>query len=131
MNYYDDLLGLKPSLLEPIKPDKHVKIENMPMPFKPKKLVKWQEMPINKGMKGMKPYNYNPKEKMMEIMKRMEKNQNKLNEDFPELFKAVQVSPLDEYVVGNICNYIKSKRSNLESPDVKERIKEISEKYKN
>ena len=127
MNYYDDLLGFKPSLLESINPDKNVEWENIPMQFKPKKLVKWQEMPTNKGMK---PYNYNPKEKKMEIMQRMGKNQNKLNEDFPELFKAVQVSPLDEYVVGNICNYIKSKRSNLESPDVKERIKEISEKYK-
>ena len=136
MNYYDDLLGLKSSLLEPINPEKHVKLENIPMPFKPKKLVKWQEMPINKGMKH---YNYNQKEELMQIMKRMEKNpeitqvlptEEKLMEIMKRMEKNLentQVLSMEEKVYSCMRPDIMDRKR----PDMKERIKIISEIFKN
>ena len=103
----DDYIYSKPSIREPIK-------------FK--KLVKWENLPIDKCTKS---YNYNQKEKLMEIMKRMEKNPEN-----PENPENTQALPTKEYIAGNISNYVKSTSSILESPDMKERIKKISEKYK-
>ncbi len=130
MNYYDDLLGLKPSLLEPIKPDKNVKLENIPMPFKPKKLVKWQEMPIRKGMKY-----YNQKEELMKIMKRMEKNpeitqvlptEEKLMEIMEKNLENTQVLSMEEKVYSCMRPDIMDRKRT----DMKERIKIIMEIFK-
>ncbi len=124
MNYYANYFGSNSSLLEPIKSEKNVKLENIPMPFKLKKIVKWENMPIREDMKY---YNFNPTEQLNEIIERMEKN--------PEI---TQVIPTKEYIVGNICNN-KTKVYSCMRPDImdirrtdmKERIKIISEKFKN
>ena len=108
----------KSSVLDSIKPEKYVKLE---------KLVKLEKMPINEDKKT---YNYDRKEKLAEIMKRIENSPDKLKKDFTEIYNNRSVIHSNEYIVGNICNYIISSSSNLESPGVKEQIQKISEKYK-
>ena len=136
MNYYDDLLGLKPSLLEPINPDKNVEWENMPMPFKPKKLVKWEKMPINEGKKS---YNYNQKEELMKIIERMKKNPENTQvlpteEKLMEIMKRMEKNLENTQVLSTeekVYSCMRPDIMDIKRVDMKERIKIISEIFKN